>query len=62
MMRPSTSVERLYFHSAPGCHTSGLPAILVAWMHGKPWERVVASTASSAVAVMGLVWLAERLF
>jgi hypothetical protein len=35
---------------------------VLAWMHGKPWERMVASTASSAVAVMGLVWLAERLF
>jgi hypothetical protein len=34
---------------------------LLAWMHGKPWERVVVSTASTAVAVMGLVWLVERL-
>jgi hypothetical protein len=34
---------------------------VLAWMRGKPWERVVVSTASIAVAVMGLVWLVERL-
>jgi len=35
---------------------------VLAWMHGKPWERAMVSTASIAVAVMGLVWLVERLF
>jgi len=34
---------------------------VLAWMHGKPWERVVVRTASTAVAVMGLVWLVERI-
>jgi hypothetical protein len=34
---------------------------VLAWMHGKPWERVVVNAASIAVAAMGMVWLVERL-
>jgi len=34
------------------------PAVpLLAWMHGKSWERAVMNTASIAVDVMAMVWL-----
>ena len=34
---------------------------VIAWMHGKPWERRVVRAASLAIAALGLVWLVERL-